>query len=153
MTRHDSMAESNTRIKDEAFPPPHAVSRRNALEIIQDAAVELVNACESFSEEKGTRLLATNPPGTEHGDLPLPIVSKGGGDVVWEFSKGACTRILRTLERANLELVSVARIDNENAWIRNQRVPIFRLDISACCYRRLRLGNPERHNFALDFHF
>ena len=45
-----------------------------------------------------------------------------------EFAERARARIASAFERADFDLVVVARIDDEDVRIRDQRVPIFGLD-------------------------
>ena len=127
-----TMFERHALVEDKAFAAPHTIGGRDALKVAQDAAAQLINVLEPFRLEIGTRLFATNAAGAEHRDFFLPVVRKLARNEVRKFAERTRARIASAFERADFDLVVIARIDDEDVRIRNERVPIFGFDGMRC---------------------
>jgi hypothetical protein len=127
-----TMFERHALVEHEAFAAPQAVGGRNPFEVAQDAAAQLINVFEPFRLEIGARLFATDAAGAEHRDLFPPIARKSARDEVRKFAERTRARIASALERADFDLLVVARVDDDDVRIRNERVPIFRFDGMRC---------------------
>ena len=70
-----------------------------------------------------------------------------------KFAEGLGPWVNRTFEGANGHFIIIACIDQHSVRIGNQRVPIFRLHISANLTLRINALYAERHNLFFEAHF
>src|SRR3981189_2957963 len=116
------MAERDAFVEHEAFAAPAALRLGDALQIAQDAALEVIDLVEPLRQQIGAGLLAADAAGAEHRDLAvLRRIELLRGKFL-ELAKTLYSRIERALERAHRHLEFVAGIDDQCIRRGNQRV-------------------------------
>lgn len=144
--------ECDAVIENETFAAPQAIGRRDARDIVQDAAAQLVDVREALLKKIGTGLLAPNASRAEHRDLSLPVTRKLAPDKIGKLTECTSLRIVRALECADLELIIVARIDEQHTWLADKSIPIFGFDAHGSSLRRPYFGASERDDLASYLH-
>src|SRR5579863_6119601 len=66
-----AMAKRDALVEDEAFAAPAAVVFPDMLEIIQDAALEVIDLGKALREQIARGFFAANAAGAEHRDFPV----------------------------------------------------------------------------------
>src|ERR1700722_7661459 len=86
-----SVAERAALVEDETFAAPAAVSFRDTLQIVQDAALQMIDLGETAREQIARCLFAADAAGAEHGDFPVPCRIEMARDEFLELPE-ACDR-------------------------------------------------------------
>src|SRR5437764_14492943 len=109
------MAACHPLVEHEAFAAPTALRLRHLFQIVQDAALEVIDLGEAAREQMRARLLAADAAGAEHRDPPV----FGGIELlrgkILELAKAPETGVDRTLERPHRHLDGVACVEQERA--------------------------------------
>ena len=124
----------------------------NFFEVFQNTATQLIDIREPLREKIRTRFLAADAAGAEHCDLLFGRTLKLGRNVIAELAEGARARIVCAFKRADADLVGIARIEHEDVWVGNQRVPLLGLNVSSDPARGIGLGPAQGHDLALEPH-
>src|ERR1700760_877455 len=66
-----AVAERDALVEDETLAAPAAFTLRDMFEIIQDAALEMIDLAETLREQVARCLFAADAAGAEHRDLSL----------------------------------------------------------------------------------
>src|SRR6266481_5526905 len=131
-----AVSQRDAFVEHKTVTAPAALVFRHALQISQDAALEMVDLGKAAREQIGAGLFASDTAGTEHRDLPvLCRIEMLGGEFL-ELAKAPDTRIDRAFKGPHRDLEGVAGIDHERVGGRDQRVPVRGIDIGADLSRR-----------------
>ena len=154
--RRQSVADADPFVEDEAFAAPQAVLLGHVFEIIEDAALEMIDLVHPLGARESGRFLAADPAGAEHGDSGLtPLALKFGAlgaKPFGKFAEAGGLRIDRAFEGTDLHFVIVARVDHDRLRIRNQRVPVLGRDIGANPGKRIEIGLAHGHDLFFQPH-
>src|ERR1700744_2797834 len=78
-----AMAERDALVEDETLATPAAFTLRNMFEIIQDAALEVINLTEALREQIARRFFTADAAGAEHRDLSMFLrIEMTGGEIL-----------------------------------------------------------------------
>src|SRR5690606_12778946 len=121
--RRQVMADGDPVVEHEALASPLALLGGHFLQILENAALEVVDLLESFLEHDAVRLLAAEAAGAEHGDLlvllPIALLTH----VLGELSEGPGLRINSPFKGAYGHLIVVAGVDQQHLRITHQVIP------------------------------
>src|SRR3984957_12606776 len=132
-----TVAERDTLVEDEALAAPTAFGLRDLFEIVQDAALQVVDLGKTLREQVARGLFAADAAGAEHRDFTiLRRIEVACGEFL-ELPKARDGRIDSAVEGADGDLEGVARVDYNRVRCGNQTVPVFGLDIGADPERRI----------------
>src|ERR1700738_4915267 len=126
-----SVAERDAIVEDKTFASPAALRFRHAFEIIEDTALEVIDLGETARQQIARGLFAANAAGAEHRDPPLLCRIEMAGGKILELRKTFDAGIDRAHETAHRDFECIAGIDQQHVRIRDQVVPVGRLDIGA----------------------
>src|ERR1700738_4331130 len=126
-----AVTERDALVEDETLAAPSAFTLRNLFEIIQDAALEVIDLGKTLPEQIARSLFAADAAGAEHRDLSMPRRIEMVGGVILEPAKACDRRIGGAFEGADRNLERVARVDEHRIGRSDQFVPVTRLDIGA----------------------
>ena len=87
-----SMAERNTLVEHETVAAPAALRFRDALQIFQDAALEVIDLGKATIQQIGAGLFAADTAGAEHRDLSVPRRVEFARDEILELAETADVR-------------------------------------------------------------
>src|ERR1700753_220334 len=126
-----AVAERDALVEDETLAAPAAFTLGDMFEIIQDAALEVIDLGKTLREQIARRLFAADAAGTEHRDLSMSrrIEMAGGG--ILELAEACNVRIGGAFKGADRDLERVARVDQHRIGRSDQFVPVGRLHIGA----------------------
>src|SRR6266702_5851514 len=126
-----TVAERDALVEHEAFAAPAALRLRHFFQILQNAALEVIDLGKAAREQMRARLLAANAAGAEHRDAPVLGGIEPLGGKILELAKALDFGVDRALERAHGDLEGVAGVEHQRVGRRDQRVPFGGLDVSA----------------------
>jgi hypothetical protein len=87
------VAHGHAVVEHEAVALPLGFFLRHFFEVLQDAALEVIDLFEAFAEHVARGFFATNAAGAEHRDLLVHGRVEVGFDVVGEFAKTGGFRV------------------------------------------------------------
>ncbi len=149
-----AMSDRDAPVEDEAFAIPFAVPFRHLFEVFQDAAFEMIDIFDPFSEEVICGFLAADTAGAEHRDFlvvkPVFVVLPPRG----KFTEGFGFWVDGAVKRADGHFVVVAGVDHGDVVAADQVIPVLGLHVIAGAGKRIDLRLAHGHDFAFqaDFH-
>ncbi len=144
------MSHGHAVIEHEAVALPATLRLRHLLQILEDAALEVINLLKALTKHIARRLLAANAAGAKHCDLLMLCRVVVSLDVVRKVSERFGLRVDRTFERTDCHFVVVTGVDQQHFRIGDQRVPVLRLDIGSNLPIRIDTLNAERDDLLLQ---
>src|SRR3546814_222527 len=150
LTDAEVMPHGHAVIEHEAVALPSTLRLRHLLQILEDAALEVINLLKALTKHIARRLLAANAAGAEHCDLLMLCRVVVSLDVVRKVSERFGLRVDRTFERTDCHFVVVTGVDQQHFRIGDQRVPVLRLDIGSNLPIRIHTLNAERDDLLLQ---
>src|ERR1700730_6104228 len=126
-----SVAERDAVVEHETFATPAARGFRHALEISEDAALEVIDLRKTAREQIGAGLLAADAAGAEHRDAPVFRRIEMARGKILELPKTPYAGIEGAGKCAHRNLECVAGVDHQRIGTRDQRVPVGGGDIHA----------------------
>src|SRR5689334_21058809 len=85
-------------VENEAFAAPETLLGRDALQVVQNASVEVIDFVETHLNQMGGRLLAANAAGAEHRDLAVAPRIEVRFHVLGKVAECGSFRVERALE-------------------------------------------------------
>ena len=152
--RLEAMAHGDALIKDKAFALPQALFGGDSLQVLENAAFEVVDLVEAAHLHERGRFLAADAAGAEHrhlglfGALQCGLCVQPGG----QLGEGLDVRIDRALEGADGHLVVVAGVDDDRVGIGDQGVPVRGRDVDARLIGRVQIRLSHGDDLAFDAH-
>ncbi len=113
-----------------------SIVRTDASEVIQDAAVELINLGEATLEQQRACFLATDPASTKQRDPSLARRIQRFGER-GKFAKRARVGVHGARERTERDFVAVACVDDGHVRRVEQSIPRRGVDVRAGAARRI----------------
>src|SRR5690606_37463031 len=151
-----SVPHGHPLVEDEAFAAPQAFRLRHRLQILQNAALQMVHVAHPLGLQEGGGLFAADAAGAVHGDLGRRrAVQQGaalGAEPVGELAEGAGVGLDRAFEGPDLALVVVAGVDDDGVGVRDQGVPVLRRDIGPDALDRVDVGLAHGDDLGLHPH-
>src|ERR1700722_23355 len=132
-----TVAERDTLVEDEALAAPTAFGLRDLFEIIQDAALQMIDLGKALREQVARGLFAADAASAEHRNFTISRRIEVPCGEFLELPKARDGGIDRAFEGADRDLEGVACVDDNRAGCGNQSIPVFRLDIGADPERRI----------------
>ena len=149
---NQAMADRNPLVEHKALPAEPAVALGHGFEISEDSPFEVKHFLEALAQQIARRLFATDPAGTEHGDLAVALWIEVFGHIGLELGKVLRPRIAGLGERAQPHFIIVARIHQHHIVAGNEAVPVLGLHIGAHFPCRIGFGRPQGHDLWLEPH-
>ena len=146
------MGDGDALVEDEAGALPEAFLFRNIFQVFQNPALEMIDILIALGAHEGGCLFTANAAGAEHGDGFALVFDPGLLHPARELAEGLGLGIDGSLERADADFIVVAGVDQNRVGIRDQLVPVRRIDIGAHSLQRVDVGNPHRDDFLLQPH-
>jgi len=120
-----SVTDGHAPVKDETLTIPKTVFLWHLFEVLQNTALEVVDILDTLTEQEIGRFLTANPTGTEHRDPfvvePLLVLFPP----LWKFAKRFGFRVDGVLERADPDLIIIARVDHGHIIGCDQLIPFL----------------------------
>src|SRR5450755_2649308 len=126
-----SVAERDAVVEHKTFATPAALGLRYALEISEDAALEVIDLRKTVREQIGAGLLAADAAGAEHRDPAVFRRIEMAGGKILELPKTPYAGIDGAGKCTHRNLECVAGVDHQRIRTRDQRVPVCGVDINA----------------------
>lgn len=134
LARFEITSDGDTIIEYEALAPPTRVGLRNGLEVVEDTASQVVDLVKAALFQVRSGFLTPDPAGAEHRDLCMLCGIKLGVYKGWELTEARGLGVhrgsaIRRVERSNLVLELVTRIDDKDIVTVDQSVPVLWFDV------------------------
>src|ERR1700728_1305167 len=123
-----AVAQRDAFVEHEALAAPAAVGLCDLLEIVQDAALQVIDLGKALREQVARSLFAADAAGAEHRDFTIPRRIEMTCGEFLELAEARDGRIDRAFEGADRDLEGVARVDHDRAGCDDQIVPLSGLD-------------------------
>ncbi len=137
-------------VEHEAVTRPQTVPGGDPFQVIQDAALQVIDMLEALGEQVGGCLLTTDSTRAEHRDVPVP----GGIEVVVgpgrELPERPDFRVLGTPESPEMVLVVVTGIHQAYIRTTDQFVPFLRRHVFADLAHGIDIGDAHAHDLPLQ---
>jgi hypothetical protein len=140
-------------VEDKAVAFPFAFCFGDGFQIVQDAALEVVDLREAFGQHPGAGFFAANAAGTKHGHFAVLLGIEVAADVVGKLGERGGVGVDRPFKSPNFHFVFVAGINQQNFRVGNQIVPIFWGNVGADLLVGIGGGFSEGDNLGFDFDF
>ncbi len=154
---HLAVADADPFIEDEAFALPQALFGGHLLEVIEDAALEVIDLLDPLGFQEGGALFAADPAGAEHRHFERLTLAQQACALApeprWKIAERGGLRVDRAGKSADRDLVVVAGVDHHGARIGDQRVPVSRGDIVPGASQRIDLRLAHGDDLTLEPHF
>src|SRR3984893_15308669 len=144
-----SVAERDAVVEHKTFATPAALGLRHALEISEEAAVEVIDLRKPAREQVGAGLLASDAAGAEHRDPLVFLRIEMARGKILELPKTPYAGIDGAGKCAHRNLEGVAGVDHQRIGTRDQRVPVGGVDIRAGL--PVRVGRAVAEGYELVF--
>ena len=145
-----AVADGDAVIKDEALALPFTLVLIDFFEVLEDAALEVIDLGEAELFDVGGGFFASYSAGAEHGyffSFPWDELLLG---VLGEFAEAGGLWIDCAFERAELDFIVVSGIDERDVRVGEKIVPIFWLDVCAHSLSRVDVVNAHRDDLFLE---
>ena len=153
LSRFQLVVEGHPLIENEAFPPPAAVLLRNLLEVLENAASQVMHFTKPLLLQVAAGFLAADTAGAEHGDpLRGGAVHQGAKLAFGPLRKvpeAVGAGVDGTGKAADGGFVVVARVDHQRVGVIHQGVPVLRIHIGADVGAGIHSANPHGHDLFL----
>src|ERR1700674_1037279 len=132
-----TVAKRDTLVEDEALATPTAVGLRDLFEIVQNAALQVIDLGKALGEQVARGLFAADAAGAEHRDFTMPRRIEVTRGEFLELPEARDGGINLAFECADRNLEGVARVDDNRVGGGDQIVPLPGFDIGADLERRI----------------
>ena len=156
VARLKTVVYSHPLIEHKAFAPPAALGRIHALQIAQDAALQMVHPLKPLLNQMGRGLLAADAAGAEESQGPGTALLHQGTQFTLhpdgEIAEGGRIRIEGSFETPHGHLVGVAGVDHQGVGVGDQGVPVLGGHIGSHRSSGIDLRPTDRHDLPLNPH-
>src|SRR5580692_6073263 len=108
-----SVAERDAVVEHETFAVPAALRFRHGFQIVQDAALELINPVKTARQQIGAGLFAADAAGAVHRHASMLVGIEMARDKILELPKACDAGIERTGKTADRNLERVSCVDHQ----------------------------------------
>src|SRR3954452_4677449 len=145
-----SVTERDALVKDKAFSAPPALHFRDAFQIAEDAAPQVIDFGKTARQQVAAGFLASNSAGAEHCHFAvLQRIEMTRGKIL-ELSKAFDPGIDGAGECTHRDLECISGVDQKGVRAGDQIVPLRGLDMAADLPGRIGFGIPKRSDFFLE---
>ena len=153
LARLELMVEGDSLIKHETLTLPAALLFRHLLQIVENAALKMMNLGESPLLQKAAGLLTTNSTGTEHGDARRRRALNQRAEMLFhpvrKIPETVSCWIQRTHKTADGHLIGIAGVDDQRVGVIHQLIPIARVHVGPHIAAGISTRLSQAHNLAL----
>ena len=150
LSRFQPVVQRHPLIKNKALPLPAALGFRHLLEVLEDAAPQVVHLPETLLLQVAAGFFAADPAGAEHGDAFAALLfdqwPQRGLCPSREFTEALGAGVDGPFKRANRCFVAVAGVDHQGVGIIHQCIPVFRFHVGAHAGVGVRAGHADGYD-------
>ncbi len=125
------LVDADPVVENETFAVPARVFRGHFLEVLQNAAPQVVNLVETLLLQVRGRFLAADSTGAKHCDLAVFLRIQMPPRVLGKIPKRCGIGVERVSEAADRGFVVITGVDQGDLGVADQLVPVGRADIGA----------------------
>src|SRR5579863_4374926 len=145
-----SMAKGDALVKDKTFPAPAAFRLRNAFQIFQNAALQVIDFGKAAREKIAGCLFAADAAGAEHRNFAMLCRIEMARGEILELTEALDAGIDSAFEGPHRHLKAIAGVDQKRIGRCDQVVPVGGVDIDADLPRRIGLRIAEGDDLLLQ---
>ena len=150
LSRFQPVVQRHPLIKNKALPLPAALGFRHLLEVLEDAAAQVVHLPETLLLQVAAGFFAADPAGAEHGDALAALLFDQGPQrglcPLREVAEALGAGVDGPLEAADRRFVAVAGVDHQGVGIIHQGIPVFGFHIGAHAGAGIHAGHADGHD-------